>query len=116
MPEDTKYNGWTNYETWLVGLWLDNDQGTQEFVRETVEEFARQDFPLDDFERRIGTTSDDKRRRAVQEWLNDYIEEGAESLLGESSLYSDLLTAALSEVDWRDLAEHYLDDCEVEVA
>ena len=21
-----KYNGWSNYETWAVNLWLDNDQ------------------------------------------------------------------------------------------
>ena len=26
---DTKYNGWTNYETWAVKLWIDNEQGTQ---------------------------------------------------------------------------------------
>ena len=24
---DTEYNGWTNYETWNVALWLQNDYG-----------------------------------------------------------------------------------------
>lgn len=28
MGESTVYNGWTNYETWLVVLWLNNDQAS----------------------------------------------------------------------------------------
>ena len=24
------YNGWTNYETWNVALWIDNERGTYE--------------------------------------------------------------------------------------
>lgn len=25
------YNGWTNYETWSVALWVDNDEPTYRF-------------------------------------------------------------------------------------
>jgi hypothetical protein len=27
--KDTTYNGWANYETWAVALWIDNEEGTQ---------------------------------------------------------------------------------------
>lgn len=31
---DTEYNGWTNYETWNVALWINNDEGLYNLARE----------------------------------------------------------------------------------
>ena len=31
--EDTTFNGWTNYETWNVALWLGNDEGLYEMAK-----------------------------------------------------------------------------------
>ena len=31
---DTTYNGWTNYETWNVALWIGNDEGLCNIARE----------------------------------------------------------------------------------
>lgn len=33
---DEQYNGWTNYETWLMALNIDNDEGLQRAVLEFV--------------------------------------------------------------------------------
>ena len=30
---DTSYNGWENYETWNVALWINNDEGLYDIAR-----------------------------------------------------------------------------------
>ncbi len=35
---EKRYNGWTNYETWVTALWLDNDRATQCYWREATSE------------------------------------------------------------------------------
>lgn len=32
--KDTSYNGWKNYETWNVALWIGNDEGLYSMARE----------------------------------------------------------------------------------
>ena len=37
--QDTeKYNGWTNYETWNCKLWMDNNEGDQDYWKDQARE------------------------------------------------------------------------------
>ena len=37
LDQDTEYNGWTNYETWNVGLWLGGEIGLYEMARRAMD-------------------------------------------------------------------------------
>lgn len=92
---DTKYNGWTNYETWLVNLWLDND-GTSEMLREqAAERFeTKADFDSYQFGKHV--------RETVEELYAEQVP--------ECGMLADLVNAAFSAVNWDEIAEHYEDD------
>lgn len=101
------YNGWANYETWAVALWIDNEPGTHE----TRHEMARQaieDAPDHENVPAIWSAKD-AARFAYADALKAWIVDDAAPDLG-ATLWADLLGAALSEVDWVEIAGNWLDD------
>ena len=106
--EKKTYNGWINYETWAVNLWIDNDQGSHLYWREQA---ARHFEDADESE--TPHESLWSQRSAARSTLAEQIQEEFEEaspLADQVNVYSDLLTAALGEVDWHEIAEHLLDD------
>ena len=84
-------NGWTNYETWLVSLWIDNDYG--------------------DYLMRNESRPDDGWTGAT---VCEFVETIYEEQIPVTGLIADLVGAAFSAVDWASIAEHWESDYEDE--
>jgi hypothetical protein len=100
MSDDRKYNGWTNYETWAIALWLNNDQGSQEHAID----LAREAYSDAEGEDRKGDAA-----RELAEQLKEECEAGIPDGIA-GTVYADLLQSAIDEADWYEIAESFLDD------
>lgn len=98
--EHKQYNGWYNYETWLVNLWLGNEQHTENAISDYVKENKLRDLEDDSYTEDVLTLAD---------WLEEFVDK-MNPLGSDASMFSDLLGAALSEVNWREIASHYIED------
>jgi hypothetical protein len=110
---DKKYNGWTNYETWVVNLWMDNEEGTYDYWLEVAQEVSNDlETPTNSMTRM------DEAIYILSDKLKDYHEEAKDEILErsgmEASVWADLLGSALCEVNWREIAEHLLENVEVD--
>ena len=102
-----EYNGWKNYETWVVKLWIDNDgyAGGYETMVELAEEVARKH-------------ADDRSEavRALAKHIEDAIDadlDHSDDKALTSGLWADLIGRSLKAVDWEEIAENYLEEFEL---
>lgn len=103
---EKRYNGWKNYETWAVALWIGNDQGSYGRAMEMVDNAWDCADPDKYFSR------SERARLDLADSLKDWFEE-ENPLSHEASVFSDFLSAALSEVDWLEIADNFLSDREL---
>jgi hypothetical protein len=94
---DSRYNGWTNYETWVVKLWIDNDQGTQEYWLEQAQEAQ-------------ATFEDSALQNLANALYQSHADYAAERLGQVNDVFADLLTAALDSVNWREIAANLMEE------
>ena len=96
MTKDTTFNGWVNYETWVVNLWLTNDEGTSKELDNIIKNFIGKG-------RRA-----DKLSNLVLEWMYDYIDK-SQGFNG-NGMFVDLLRSAVDNVSWSAIIEHHEND------
>ena len=103
---DKQYNGWTNYETWNVALWMGNDAGSQSYWDERAQELydaARADKFFTKEARAVLDLAG-AMKNEHEDAMCDMLDAAEQS----ASMWADLLSAALSEVNWHAIAEHLL--------
>lgn len=77
-----EYNGWTNRETWVVNLWLTNDECYYQELRSIIKNF-----------------DSDEQAEEIEQYVHWIID------VDESSMTSDLLSTSLGRVNWYEIAE-----------
>jgi hypothetical protein len=107
MSTETKtYNGWTNYETWNVALWIDNEEGSYRYWRRAAQE------AYDEAEASEHLTREENAERDLADRLKGEMSEAAPDL--GASCWADLLGAALSEVNWDEIAHGMIEETDKE--
>jgi hypothetical protein len=97
------YNGWSNYETWCAKLWIDTDEFTYLSATEMAEEVAK-DGPQAICGTQVFREPQFILAARLKEWFEEMQPEMA------ASVWLDLLNAAISEIDWNEIAESYLSE------
>ena len=93
------YNGYTNYETWVVNLWMDNDgfaEECREMAARCVRDAAGEFCP------------DGAAIRALADELKEQHESHMHLVCKVPGVFGDLLNGAMSSVNWAEIARNYI--------
>jgi len=91
--DNDNYNGWTNYETWNVALYLDNDEGIYNFILEGLRHL-------------LAERNDDWTGISTQE-LRELVQS---AFRGDST--PDGVRLSHSEIDWSEISDKLLEMAE----
>jgi hypothetical protein len=86
MASDDTYNGWTNRETWLASLWLNNDREGYDLL--------------------LTATNQPGTMFAKADWLEQQMREALDERYGIASLWFDLVDTAFYRIDWVEVVEN----------
>ena len=100
-----KYQGWANYPTWNVKLWIDNEESDHWWWREQALAF------IDAAEATTHLTRLEVAARDLAQKLERNHNEAHQcSHAHNIGWQNDLLEWALGQVDWHEVADAYIED------
>lgn len=88
------YNGWCNYETWNCSLWLDNDNYFNSVCNKKALDLAND------------VVTKHESILILSNFIKDIFHENMPE--NEPSVYTDLLHSAISNINFYEIAEHFI--------
>lgn len=113
------YQGWTNYPTWCIHLWITNEEGLYRAWRDEAQTSWEdsKDCKLSGLK---GTDPAKERKWSARCDLADKLKDSWEYQASEDTtnegFWSDLQSWALAQVDWYEVAGALLEEVEDEQA
>jgi hypothetical protein len=110
VTTDTTYNGWTNRETWLVGVW---DFFDHDHVRQAIDNIISGDAGTDaEINADIVRISGLNRAVtvALAKWLENVHKDTLDEVMGLDKLagyLQDHIDTSLWGINWIEIAKHY---------
>ena len=92
----TKYNGWTNYETWCLNSWIDNDREWYRAVNDEAIELVN------------GGYTKDQEIEMLRSFIIDLVQDEEPKI--EVNFYSDVLNASIREVNFWEISTNIINE------
>ncbi len=99
------YNGWTNRTTWAVSFWLDSDPSSFRYWCKQAQQHREQAGKCRQVCDDTGSGADAARDNLAVQLMQEVNAGAADAFNRE---YFNLLTDVLEEVNWSEIAAHYL--------
>ena len=105
MENPNSYNGWTNYQTWVYKLWIDNEQ---EYWGEQAQN------AIDNCSSEYDWQTD--RDAAISSLINNLESDSDEKLEAfmpsQSCAFADIMNNSIDAINWYEIAESLIDSVE----
>lgn len=101
-----EYNGWANYETWNMALWIGEMDGLPDMIHEQAMREVKDAFDdnEDEFDKWTATRS---LAKYLEELCHETFDYGHENLQGP---LADAVGMYYAAIQWHDIAENYIEE------